>query len=178
METHAKGLCSGSNRRGWGMFQRRFSVDVPSPSTGRDRGGNVIFYCSNFLTVRGKTCYSSQDISLCRELQLRFQSLHPPAAHPVWDALIWAPGANKWSLPSPAAGCCWGQGCLIIELFFWVLRDGWLAYCTIMKATDQEKLLCWVIFASFKTRFLSLFLSVICFSYYWVASTLSFPCKR
>lgn len=31
----------------------------------------------------------------CHELQLRFQSLHPPVAHPMWDALIWASGANK-----------------------------------------------------------------------------------
>ena len=45
----------------------------------------------------GKTHKSSQGISPCHELQLRFLSLHHSVVHPVQRALIWASGADKWS---------------------------------------------------------------------------------
>lgn len=49
----------------------------------------------------GKTHKSSQGISPCRELQLRFPSLHRSVVHPVKCALIWASGADKPSLCHP-----------------------------------------------------------------------------
>lgn len=64
------------------MLQRRISVDAPSSSTGRDRGGNMIFLLFQLLTVMRKTCNSSRGVSLLLWASIKIRLPPSPCSSP------------------------------------------------------------------------------------------------